>query len=116
MFWICSRIFSISVLGHMAVQADGLLVDGGLVRKDRGLGHQTPFVDVAVPQQFLQAGIEFFAVSLDPARAVLLDLGYQRLDGLQPVRHIRFEFGALLRTHGHKSIQRLLRHRLHILP
>ena len=100
----------------MAVQADGLLIDSGLIGKDGSLSNKAAFVDVAVAQQFLQAGVELIAVSLHAACAVFLDLADQRLDGIEAARHILFQLFALDGAHSHKGIHGLFSHRLHILP
>jgi len=100
----------------MAVQADGLLVDGGLVGEDCSLGHKTALVDATVAQKLLQAGIELVAVRLHAARAVLLNLADQRLNGGQAARNIGLHFLALDGAHGNEGVHGLLGHGFDILP
>ena len=100
----------------MAVQTHGFLVNGGLVGKKGSLGHKAAFVNAAVTQQFLQAGVQFVAVRLHAPGTSLLDFGNQFLDRVQTPCHVRLELFALDGAHRHKGIDRLQSHALHVLP
>ena len=100
----------------MAVQTDGFLVDGGLVRKNRGLGHKASLVDAAIPQQLLQAGVELIAVGLHAARAVLLDFGDERFNRGQAACNIGLHLLAFDGAHCDKGVHGLLGHCPDVLP
>ena len=62
----------------MSVQAHRFLIDGGLVRKDGGLGDKAAFLNAPILQKLPQAGVQAVAVYLDAALGGLLDLADQR--------------------------------------
>ena len=94
----------------MAAQPDGLLVHGGLVAKDGGLGQDAGVVDVPVLQNGLELLVKAVGVGLHPACAQGLHLPHALLEEAKAALHIGLHLCALGGTHGDEIVQCLCRH------
>ena len=89
----------------MAAQADGLLIHGGLVAKDGGLGQDTGIIDVPVLQNDLELFVQAVGVVLHPTGAQGLHPAHAFFQKAQAVLHVSLHLGTLSGAHLHKAVQ-----------